>query len=236
MGGIAFLKPMKTKILVSALIVLAACYLFADARRAMAKSCRVRFGSGGTTEVLLEIKEKRLFITGRAGTTKIEEQVELDHGMFANKPIRIAESNGSAVYTIKGVSTGVFQDGGDYMMVSAQIQEGKIDYEQYGSVRWNKKGEIPVVHFHGPLKIEYRDIVAGNSIASNFVHGGPAVEVRALVGTIDPKVGCWTVVRSGLGKKYAFPEGICPTVDIEFPSKKAGESGPKQRYSLKEFC
>ena len=59
----------------------------------------------------------------------------------------------------------------------------------------------------------------------------------ALVGTMDVDKGCWVVIRShGAKNESAFPKGIHPYVDVEFPAKEAGAPSLKKRYPLDQFC
>jgi hypothetical protein len=44
------------------------------------------------------------------------------------------------------------------------------------------------------------------------------------------------VVRTHHGETSAFPKGVFPMVDIEFPSKTPGGPVVKKRYALDHFC
>jgi hypothetical protein len=56
----------------------------------------------------------------------------------------------------------------------------------------------------------------------------------------------WITARIGTDKlcvpglinnsKRAFPEGVCPVVDIEFPARKEGDPPIKKQYPLNGFC
>jgi hypothetical protein len=53
---------------------------------------------------------------------------------------------------------------------------------------------------------------------------------------MSAEFGCWVVVRSHVGNKSDFPEGVCPVVEVEFPPKGPGGPAVKKRYQLDKFC
>jgi hypothetical protein len=53
---------------------------------------------------------------------------------------------------------------------------------------------------------------------------------------MSAEAGCWVAVRSEAGGKAAFPAGVRPVVDVEFPPKAAGGPPVKRRYALDKVC
>jgi hypothetical protein len=151
------------------------------------------------------------------------------------KDIEIKGSDGKTRYRINGLST--FKDQArEHLMVDVTIN-GPLSYQQYcdvelkGSVR-----EARLAHFHGPLTmgpvtINWK-VPAGLTLAT----GEKPTELQGHVGTFSAKHGCWVVVRSHNGKQSAFPEGVHPVVDVQFPPKAAGGPAVKRRYALDQFC
>jgi hypothetical protein len=64
--------------------------------------------------------------------------------------------------------------------------------------------------------------------------------VRVEVSTYQPQLGGWAPVGSnGPGDRKwapAFPAGVAPIVDIEFPAKAQGAPAIKERFVLDHFC
>jgi hypothetical protein len=123
-----------------------------------------------------------------------------------------------------------------HLMVNVDIK-GPLAYRQYCDVEMRDgiKGAA-VAHFHGPLTAEVRMVNWKVPPGLKLVAGDKPGELNATVGTMSAAHGCWVVVRSHNGPGAAFPEGVCPVVDVEFPPKKPGGPPVKKRYLLDKFC
>ena len=66
--------------------------------------------------------------------------------------------------------------------------------------------------------------------------GDNPADLNATLGTMDAERGCWVVVNTHNGESSAFPEGVFPVVDVEFPPKSPGDPPVKRRYPLDKFC
>jgi hypothetical protein len=154
------------------------------------------------------------------------------------KDIDIADPDGKTTYRI--IAAQSFPDGEKpprpVLDVSIEVR-GPVRYQQYGGGRLGDNPKAASIgHFHGPL--------AAGPITANWkvpeglalVAGDEPNDLRALVGTMSAEAGCWVVVRSHVGEKSAFPAGVHPVVEIEFPPKTAGEKPVKKRYTLDKFC
>jgi hypothetical protein len=96
--------------------------------------------------------------------------------------------------------------------------------------------KAPIAHFHGPLTVDF--VRPGAKLPPDlaFVPGAKPVDLEAVVGTVTADHGGWVYVRSHQGSSSAFPRGICPVVDVEFPPRVAGGMPIKERYRLDQFC
>jgi hypothetical protein len=153
------------------------------------------------------------------------------------KDVEIADPDGKTRYVITGV--GEYEAGElakPRLMVSVSIK-GPLSYSQYGDAGpADGPRTASVMHFHGPLTagpvtVNWK-VPPGLALAV----GEKPTDLRAVVGTMSAEHGCWVVVRSHNGDKSAFPDGVHPAVDIEFPSKAPGGQAVKKRYTLHQFC
>jgi hypothetical protein len=157
--------------------------------------------------------------------------------------ITLADPDGVTSYTIRKCASPVLTT--DHpkkgtpteLFVNVDVN-GPVPYGQYSDIPLTADlSTAPVSHFHGPLAI--------GALTTNwevppdlaFRRGGEATDLQATIGTMDPKRGCWVVVKTHQGAdKCLFLDGVRPVADIEFPSKKAGDPPIKQRYALDHFC
>ena len=150
--------------------------------------------------------------------------------------VEIADPDGKTRYVITGVNA--IKDGKppqSHLMISVDIK-GSLTYQQYCDVPLRGKREAAVAHFHGPLTAGPRTINWKLPPKLALETGAKAPDLYAVVGTMDAKHGCWVVVRTHKGDKSAFPKGISPTVDVEFPAKAPGGPPVKKRFRLDKFC
>jgi hypothetical protein len=155
----------------------------------------------------------------------------------AIKKIEIPHPTGKTRYLITGMS--VFRDEGSprpNLMADVDIL-GPVRYQQYcGAAMESAPGKAPLAHFDGPLTM--------GPVTNNWrvppdlalATGEKPTDLRGHVGTLNAEYGCWVVVRSHNGEASAFPRGVSPVVDVEFPPKTAGGAPVKRRYPLDQFC
>jgi hypothetical protein len=153
------------------------------------------------------------------------------------KDVEIADPDGKTRYVI--TSVGVFRVDDpprEHLSVSVDVK-GPVEYQQYCDVELrDSAAKAGLAHFHGPLTVGPRTI--NWKVPPQFAvkTGDEPTDMPAVVGTMDAEQGCWVVVRSHHGDKSAFPKGVCPVVDIQFPPKTPGAPAVRKRYSLDEFC
>jgi hypothetical protein len=154
------------------------------------------------------------------------------------KDFAIADPDGSTSYVITGMSGAIARAGiPTELFVNVRIQ-GPLEYRQYcDAVMSDDPSTAPVVHFHGPLRVAAETINGELSPGLGLRRGTKATDLRACVGTIDAKRGCWVVVASQDDKRQPlFPTGVHPCVDVEFPAKDQNTAPIRNRYPLDGFC
>jgi hypothetical protein len=153
------------------------------------------------------------------------------------KNVTLAEPDGKTRYLISSI--GSYKDEKlerQHVMVNVEIT-GPIAYKQYCDVELvGSAREARIAHFHGPLSIGPRTILWKVPPELALKTGENPTDLNAVIGTMDARHGCWVVVCTHLDNKSAFPTGVVPVVDIQFPSRQAGGNPVKKRYALDKFC
>lgn len=151
--------------------------------------------------------------------------------------IEIADPDGRTRYVIENVSEhSEGKPARRFLDVGVTIK-GPVEYRQYcGLELKDSPRDAAIAHFNGPLGIGPRTINWKAPPGLSLVTGDKPADLYAMVGTMSAKYRCWVVARSHNGDKSAFPKGVHPVVDIEFPPKKPGEASVKRRYALDGFC
>jgi hypothetical protein len=122
------------------------------------------------------------------------------------------------------------------LMVSVAIQ-GPVHYRQYCDLQMrDDPRQAMLAHFHGPLTIGPRTInwKVPRELALRTGENPP--DMNAVVGTMSAKHGCWVVVRSHNKDRSAFPKGVHPVVEIEFPPADPHGKPVPRKYDLDQFC
>jgi hypothetical protein len=148
------------------------------------------------------------------------------------KGIEIADADGRTRYLITDISYLAFPEG-PQLRIAVDIM-GPIRCSQRcdADVRASPQ-DAPIAHFNGPLTVQPFTHSPGIGLPSDK----EAVMLDGQVGTINAKYGCHVVVYSETAAgKPAFPKGVSPVVDIEFPSKRPGGAAVKRRYVLDQVC
>jgi hypothetical protein len=123
------------------------------------------------------------------------------------------------------------------LLVKVSIK-GPVEYRQYCDVQEMRDDprKALIAHFHGPLTIGPRTINWKVPEGDVLKMGDNPSEVYAVVGTMSPKHGCWVVVCSHDGDRAAFPKGVHPVLEIEFPPADPKGKPVRHRYELEKFC
>ena len=104
-------------------------------------------------------------------------------------------------------------------MIYATVS-GASEFEQYCNVNLSESPEdLKLAHFDGPLSVGPQTIFWELSDSFCLMAGDEPADLRATIGTIDKKRGCWTVARKHRGKQSLFPDDTHPFVEVEFQSK-----------------
>jgi len=117
----------------------------------------------------------------------------------------------------------IFPTGRTRLAVSVDIQ-GPGAYQQYGEVAEITPDLAPCAHFDGPLTVQWHLPPGG------LQRGNEPTDIRVSIGTVDKQKGCM------VGVEPAFPNGVYPFVDVEFPPKNEADPPIRQRYPLDKFC
>lgn len=153
------------------------------------------------------------------------------------KNITLADPDGKTTYLITGAGSYVeTEPPRKALMVNVTIK-GPANYQQYCDVALvDDPAQAQVTHFHGPLTaqaVRYNwKLPSGLALKA----GAKGTDVRMLVGTVDEKSGCWTVVRTHELEKSTFGEGVYPQVEVEWPAAKVGAAPIRERTPLKAVC
>jgi hypothetical protein len=124
------------------------------------------------------------------------------------------------------------------LMVNVGIK-GAVEYRQYcdlPELRGDPKA-AQLAHFHGPLTAEVRTINWKVPDAMGLRRGAEPVTLPVTIGTMSSKHGCWVVRSCGKEEKScAFPDGVRPVAEVEFPSADPKKPAVKQAFPLDGFC
>jgi hypothetical protein len=122
------------------------------------------------------------------------------------------------------------------LMVDTDIK-GPLHYRQYCDVELKERaGEAKIAHFDGPLTMGPRTVDWKAPAHLALVMGDKPTDLQGGVGTMDAEHGCWVMVRSHQGDKSAFPDGVFPILEVQFPPKRPGDPPLKKQYQLDKFC
>jgi hypothetical protein len=153
------------------------------------------------------------------------------------KEVTAADPDGRTSYVITGMSLVTVKKPAE-LLVNVHVQ-GPMDYCQYADLvgMAGDPNLAPLAHFHGPLTVEASTINWKLPPNLSLQRGDKPTHLRAHVGTMDAQKRCWVVVRTHDAKSQpAFPQGVHPFVDVEFPSKNKTTPPIKCRYPLAEVC
>ena len=194
------------------------------------------FGKQAKLRVWVVLDGDKVYID-RNGDGDLTGNDEHFPSLEACRDVQIGDPDGKTRYVIRFIST--FKDREqkqELLDVDLEIK-GPVCYAQYCGVELKGQArEARVAHFHGPLTMgpltRNGKVPAGVAL----VTGDQPTDLQGHVGTMNEEHGCWVVVRSHVGDKSAFPSGVVPVVDVEFPAKKAGAAPVRRRYTLDKFC
>jgi hypothetical protein len=152
------------------------------------------------------------------------------------RDVATANLDGKTTFVIKNVSTFNDKQQREFLNVDVEVK-GPVSYRQYCGVELKgRASEAQVAHFHGPLTMGPLTVNGKVPAELTLVTGDKPTDLRGHIGTMNAEHGCWVVVRSHNGDKSAFPEGVFPVLDVEFPPKNPGSAPVRKAYSLDKFC
>lgn len=123
------------------------------------------------------------------------------------------------------------------LMVHLTIK-GAVEYQQYCDVQ-ELRGDpkkARLAHFHGPLMAGVATINWKVPDSTALLTGDKPADIRVLVGTMSERHGCWVVVRTCVGERGLFPEGVRPVAEVTYPPADAKAKAVTKRYALDKFC
>jgi hypothetical protein len=192
------------------------------------------FGREARVRVWMVLDGEALYLD-RNGDGDLTGQGERFASAAACRGVEFTDPDGKTRYSITGVND-IKEGTRRHLMVNVDVK-GPVPYRQYCDVLMGPDPrQAKVAHFHGPLAAGPRTISWKVPAGLALVAGDKPTELNACVGTMSARDGCWVVVRSHNGDKYAFAKGVHPAVDIEFPPKAPGGPAVKKRYLLDKFC
>ncbi|VTR93160.1 unnamed protein product [Gemmata massiliana] len=164
------------------------------------------------------------------------------------KAIEIKDPDGKTRYTIDRIQT----DHSFYTAKVRQEREGKgvppglmayvsikgaAEYQQYCDIveMRDSPKEAMLAHFHGPLTIAPMTINWKLPASTALRKGKNPPEFIANIGTMSEKHGCWVVVRTCDEKECAFPAGVRPMAEVEFPAATPEGAPIKKTYTLSGY-
>jgi hypothetical protein len=194
--------------------------------------CWLVFGPEAKIRILLRLQGNKAYIDrdGKGEFIGREKTVFDGQQYFGVDDLRIADPDNQATYTITQISR---SDAPHPRGVSVSVRvQGPVEYGEYCGVEMTPSPEnAKEAHFHGPLTVELTP-----KAPWTLQRGGKPTQLRVNIGTTDEQKGCWVVVTTEPSKgQSAFPKGVHPVVDVEFPAKDQGPA-IKRRYPLDEPC
>ena len=200
--------------------------------------CWLAFGPEAKLRVLVRLEGNRL--QGQRATIDPGGRHEFiaweARGMFTHRHYvvdgcRLDAPDGETTYAITAMSHHSNDPQAPYLDVCVHVK-GSPDYRQYCCVDLaSSPDDAKEAHFDGPLTVELTPRAPWT-----LKRGDEPRNLRVNIGTIDDEKGCWVVVTTDLGEdQSAFPVGVCPVVDVEFPAKDGGPT-IKRRYALDKPC
>jgi hypothetical protein len=153
------------------------------------------------------------------------------------EPVELADADGVTRYALSGglmyTPDAVTETRPQALDFNVDIT-GPASYSQYGGPTLSDRPQQPgVAHFHGPLAVRVR------TPKLRLAAGDKPSELRVEISTYHPELGGWATVysnRRGDRSVYAFPPGIAPKVEVDFPVHTAGSPPIKQVFPLDQFC
>lgn len=165
------------------------------------------------------------------------------------RSVEIADPDNRTRYVIGRLGLVDGTDFGERWLDLGTVEvKGPVSYRQFMRTTRLRASprEAAVTHFHGPLAVgpATEDFKPPADLA--LVTGDKPTDLKAFVGTILPLYDCCVAVfshdgecrhtQSGGQHTPAFPRGIHPVVDIEFPPTTEGRARVQRRYALDHFC
>jgi hypothetical protein len=235
---VSLTKPgLKTVVCLSALLLvgIGACLFPFQSKP---QYCWLHFGQNGQSRVLICLKGKALTLehyingrpTGRRDQFRSETECE---------NVSFADPDGKTSYVMTHLREQEVPAGAHAEIIVHVDIKGPVSYRQYCDVQEMADDPVtaPLSHFHGPLTVEVRKTNFEIHPGLALKRGDKPTDLFAVVGTMDAQKGCWVVVSSQRDDNGpAFPEGVHPVVDVEFPPADEAAAPIRRRYPLDRVC
>jgi hypothetical protein len=207
------------------------------------------FGPEATLAVWVVLDGETLYVD-RNGNGDLTDGGERFAKEAECKGVELADPDGKTKYLIESVQT----DNTSYtpaarkeraekgippeLCVNVRVT-GPVEYRQYCDIQQLRDDpkKAMVAHFHGPLTAEVRKINWKVPDAMGLRRGPDPTPLPVIIGTMSATHGCWVVVRTcGDGKACAFPDGVRPVAEVEFPPAGPRTPAVKGKFALDGFC
>ena len=197
--------------------------------------CWLVFGPEAKLRVLVRLQGSKVAID-RNGDGKLAWPGEYLGRIGRCRDIVITDLDERNSYTITSMSLDDETPLRRYFMVNVDIK-GSLEYRQYCDVELTvSRDDAKEAHFHGPLTVAPTTILWKLPPNQALLRGDKPKMLRVNVGTMIADKGCWVVVVTRYKDQPAFPKGIHPVVNVEFPPKNPGEAPIRWQYPLDEPC
>jgi hypothetical protein len=186
------------------------------------KYCLAVFGLEAKTRIWLVLDGDTLYVdrNGSGDLTEPDKQVAKKAGFFVIGTIREADGTAHTNFRVEvrpqGMSLFVMVRGEHYYSVQ-RMHDGEFDFA-------DRKENAPIVHFNGPLAL-------GISRSSTVRERNDSNQLLLVsLGTAGLGRGAFA---STSAKHFKIAAGVEGLIDIEFPSKVAGEKAIRVTSPLK---
>ena len=185
------------------------------------------------------VLDGKTFYLDREGNGDLTSKDKRYESLKDCKDVTLTSPDGKTKYIITGAV--LFEDTKPVprtsLMFAVKVQ-GPASFEQYCDVEvGDRPAKAKLAHFDGPLTAQPKTISWKVPASLALKLGDTPADLPMVIGTLDERAGCWTVVRThGAGDRSAFAEGVFPQVEVTWPAAQSGASSIRERYTLKVFC
>jgi hypothetical protein len=194
------------------------------------------FGPEGSIRVLVTLNGEAVTLDHYYDDKPTGRKDRFPHRLEC-KDVTIDDPRNKTTYTMTGMSGTAVKEGEPTELFADVTIQGPVGYRQYCDLTMTATTDAArLAHFHGPLTVEVKKTYWKMDSGLALRRGDKPTEMQVCVGTMNAEKGCWVAVRTHENDQPAFPKGVYPFVDVEFPPQNVDDPPIKRRYPLSEFC